>query len=449
MAAQVQAKKVLRIGIIQDGKIVQERLIKAGEQVSVGDGADNTFVFPKTRLPSTFEIFRVTDDGYSLTFTEDMKGKISSGGAVVGLEKLRDDPSVTKEGEFWHLPLTQQDRGKVSVDNVTVLFQFVSPPPVQAVKPLAAMDFRPRLLEDDDPVFLGFMSVFTGLAAVLMVWVWNAPPPREITADEIPDRFTQLLLAPPEVIETPEIETEIIDPNQVAEVVNEDVVPERATETPEQEPRTEIERAQSASVAAAEVMERSLMIAMITTTGANGVGVAADLFGEGDAGIADLDAALREVGGVEVATAIPQGQRGGSGTGNADVDIGDLAGVAGGSSEVGGGPELQVQGDVNLGSGQLDEGIGDADAVRATVRANFGQLQYCYEQQLRSNPSLAGRVEVEWYVRERRVTSATVFANTTSNAALGDCIVGKIKRWRFGAGVEGEILYPFVFTPKG
>ena len=447
MAAQAQAKKVLRIGIIQDGKIVQERLIEAGETVSVGDGADNTFVFPKTRLPSNFEIFRVVDDGYALAFTEDMKGKISSGGAVVGLDKLRTDPSVEKGEASWLLPLTQQDRGKVTVDNVTILFQFVAPPPVQAVKPLAAMDFRPRLFEEDDPVFLGFMAVFSGLAAVLMIWVWNAPPPRELSIEEIPDRFTQLVLDPPTPVEAPEVEADIVDPNQRSEQEPE-TEPEPTNEPQEREPQTEVERARSASQQAAEVMGRSLMLQMITTAGANGEGVAADLLSEGDGGIADLDAALSEVGGVAVATADASGQRGGSGTGNEDVDIGDLAGVAGGAAEVGGGPEIEVQGDVNLGSGQIDSDIGDAESVRQVVQNNFGQLEYCYTQQLRANPSLAGRVEVEWYVRDRRVTSATVFANTTGNSELGDCIVGKIKRWRFSEAVEGEILYPFVFSPK-
>ena len=38
---------------------------------------------------------------------------------------------------------------------VSVLFQFVVPPPVSVVTPLQQMDFRPRLLEEDDPTFLG------------------------------------------------------------------------------------------------------------------------------------------------------------------------------------------------------------------------------------------------------------------------------------------------------
>lgn len=453
MAAPAQPSKVLRIGIIQDGKIVQERLIKAGETVTVGEAASNTFVFPQTQLPAkSFELFTAVGESYALAFTEQMKGKISSGGAVVGLDKLRTDPTVARQGEAWRLTLSQQDRGKISIDNITVLFQFVPPPPVQAVKPMEAMDFRPRLLEDDDPVFLGFTAVFTALAAVLVVWVWNAPPPAELTIDEIPDRFTQLVLDPPEPIDTPEVEAEVKaqDPNQRSKAQEEQAASEAKGSKGDGQPQTAVQQAQRRAEAKQEVLSKSLLLKMLVTRGESSSGqVAQDLWSDGDAGLSDFDAVLQEVGGVEVATADNQGQRGGVGTGNEDVDIGDLAGVRGGAADVGGGPEITVQGDVNLGSGQIDEQVGDAESVRRVVEQNFGQLTYCYEQQLRGNPSLQGRVEVEWYVRDRRVTSANVFANTTGNAELGECIVGKIRRWRFDAGIEGEMLYPFIFKPKG
>ena len=54
MAADAGKNKVLRIGIIRDGKIAEERLIKASQTVTVGESAKNTFVFPKTRIPDAF-----------------------------------------------------------------------------------------------------------------------------------------------------------------------------------------------------------------------------------------------------------------------------------------------------------------------------------------------------------------------------------------------------------
>ena len=126
MASQSQQSRVLRICILQDRDVVQERIIKAGDTVRVGESEKNTFVFPKTSLPAAeFPMFINKGGKYHLCFTGGMKGKISSGGAIVGLNKLRTDPSLSKQGEVWRYPLGESDRGKIMVDNVTVLFQFV------------------------------------------------------------------------------------------------------------------------------------------------------------------------------------------------------------------------------------------------------------------------------------------------------------------------------------
>jgi hypothetical protein len=52
MATQAVNTRVLRICILQDRDVVQERIIKAGESVRVGESEKNTFVFPKTNLPA-------------------------------------------------------------------------------------------------------------------------------------------------------------------------------------------------------------------------------------------------------------------------------------------------------------------------------------------------------------------------------------------------------------
>ena len=124
-------QKVLRIGVIMDGKLVQEKLIKAGESVTVGESARNTFVFPKTHLTRPEPHLFVAQGGrYYLQVSVLMKGKIGGGESVTALEKIKKDPSVEKlaEGMGYRLPLSEQDRGKVNIDNITVLFQFVQPP---------------------------------------------------------------------------------------------------------------------------------------------------------------------------------------------------------------------------------------------------------------------------------------------------------------------------------
>lgn len=452
MAQPARQAKVLRIGIIKDRNLVQERLIKQGETVTIGESANNTFVFPASVLPQKeYALFVYGKKGYVLNFTQAMKGKISSGGAVVALDKLRNDPSVERAEDQWRLPLTEQDRGKIGIDdNVTVLFQFVPPPPQQAVKAIQQMDFRPRLLEDDDPIFLGFLAIFTALAAVLLVWVWNTDPPKTRSLDEIPDRFTKLILHKDEPKPDLEIKTDKTDQSPTKA--------EKAEPKPEpggdksQEPKGEREKAKAEKAAEEQVLEQSLLLRYLTTRGENKDGhTAADLWSDSDDGISDLDAAVKGVGGVKIATSEDEHQlRGGGKGGTEDVDIGDLKGATGGSTDgVGGGPAVEVKGSVNLDAIDPSQTGGDYEQVAGIVKTNMGQLTYCYEQQLKSDPKLAGRVEVEFTVSHGRVSSAYVLANTTRNTALGECIVSKVTRWRgFPAEMSDTVVYPFVFKPS-
>ena len=218
---QTQQQKVLRIGVVQDGKIVQERLIKAGEEVTVGESTKNLFVFPPTSLPKRFQLFQPKKGGgYILHFTDGMEGKISYKNAIVPLEQLKQRGDAVRKGTDFVLPLSEGNRGKVSVDGVTILFQFVPPPP-EPMRAGAKMDFRPKLIEEDDPVFFGFLGLFTALATVLMIYVYNAEPVERVAIEEIPDRFTEIIMEPsdndpPEVIE-PEV-----DPDAEGEKIERD-----------------------------------------------------------------------------------------------------------------------------------------------------------------------------------------------------------------------------------
>src|SRR3954469_4027338 len=101
------ASKILRIGIIQNGKIVEERLVRKRENVTVGQSTKNTFVVPASNaLPRTFVLFELTPQGYALNFTDAMDGRVSLGDQVVALPALRQAGKAQKKGDLWHLMLT-------------------------------------------------------------------------------------------------------------------------------------------------------------------------------------------------------------------------------------------------------------------------------------------------------------------------------------------------------
>jgi len=449
MASQSRQAKVLRIGIIQDGKIVQERLIKAGESVSVGESAKNTFVFPKTHLPTAeFVLFKASGNGYILQFTDKMRGKISSGGAVVALQKLVNDPSVSRKDGVAQLPLTQQDRGKISVDAVTVLFQFVAPPPVHAVKPMQQMDFRPRLLEDDDPVFLGFLGIWSALATILVIWVWNTEP-SEFTLEELPDRFVKIAVppkAPPPEPTEDELEP---DPNAEGEAVKKEADPKEGKSKGEDDkPMDEVDKAAAEAAKKEEVLQKSkLLLALIGTTGES-QSQANNLWSDDDKGFGDLDGALAETSGA-TADASDKGVRGGHGGTDEGVGIDELGEVGGGEGGDIEGPAVQVKAEVKAGSGSIDTIDGDAGAVQSTIARYAGQLNYCYEKRLKALPNLAGRVELAWYVAGGEVEGTPmIVVNSTQDAELAECIQRKIRRWNFPADFEGDVSYPFIFQAK-
>lgn len=452
MANPAQQPKVLRIGIIIDGKIVQERLVKAGETVTVGDSPKNSFQIPKVTLPrQDWPLFIAKGNKYFLHFTESMKGKVGSGGAVVGLEKIRTDPSVEKDGSAWRLPLSEQDRGKVQLDNVTVLFQFVSPPPVTNVRP-PRTDFTPRLVEEEDGLLFGFLVLFSVLAAIFILWArfWVEDAEEVVSLDQLDEKWTKLLIEkPPEPPPTQVAPTEAGDKPEKEVEKPKPEAEEKPTKDPGEPPKSKSERTEAAKDS---VMKKSVMLQYLVTRGDSSSGSAKDLWSEqGD--IAAVAGSLDGVTGAKAASdgdvgKIRNGGGGGPG-GDATLEGGiGVAGGDGGNVKVAAAPAIQV--DVGVGEGSSDDmEPTDQATVKKTVQRYSGQLKYCYESRLKANPDLAGRVEIEWTITAGRVTSAEVFANTTGDSELASCIVGKVKRWTFPTELPGgEVLWPFIFKQK-
>ena len=67
--ADSRDKKILRIGLIQNGKIVEERLLRRRESVTIGQSPRNTFVVTMVEgLPRSYNLFELKGDTYHLNF---------------------------------------------------------------------------------------------------------------------------------------------------------------------------------------------------------------------------------------------------------------------------------------------------------------------------------------------------------------------------------------------
>ncbi len=109
-------------------------------------------------------------------------------------------------------------------------------------------------------------------------------------------------------------------------------------------------------------------------------------------------------------------------------------------------PVMRVSGQVAIGTLDL---LADHEVVGNVIHKYRGQIRACYEQRLKQNPDLQGRIEIVWTINDGRITSASVEANTTGDSALADCILPRLKRWRFPIDLEPdlEVYCPFILSP--
>src|SRR5262245_11108151 len=97
--------KVLRIGLAHRGRLIEERLIRRRDDVTVGQSTKNTLAAPFEELPASFLLLERDGPGWALRFTEAMDGRVSleRGDAPMALEELRG--AARREGGVYRLPL--------------------------------------------------------------------------------------------------------------------------------------------------------------------------------------------------------------------------------------------------------------------------------------------------------------------------------------------------------
>ncbi len=129
MSKKKPVRKVLRIGIVQGGRIVEERLLRRRDTVTVGQSPKNKFVIPSSRVPLSYTLIEARGGEYHLCFEKGMFGKVLVGSEVIDLKTAARQKLAKRKDSRFFLPLTDETRGKIVLGDVTLLFQFVAPPP--------------------------------------------------------------------------------------------------------------------------------------------------------------------------------------------------------------------------------------------------------------------------------------------------------------------------------
>ena len=438
------APKILRIGIIQNGKIVEERLVRKRESVTIGQSTRNTFVVPASNaLPRTFTIFELTPAGYALNFSDMMDGRVSLGDQVVALPALRQG-KAQKKGELWHLLLPERSRGKVVIGDVTVLFQFVTPPPVQP-RPQLPPSVRSSLMQNLDWVLVAVVAASFIMHFGFVIYLRNIDWPRKPDIEEIPDRFVQMIV--PKKIEEPKpvvAQEEKKEEKKEAKKDKGDAA-KKAPPKP-RDPEAEARAAAERRARLAADVQKMGVLKILGAKGENGS--VADLVKGGDVS-GDADKVFAQVGGVGVAT---------TGGGLRSKGAGGTGSLRGGGSlrasgpgEVGTGEkggERAVKGIVKDSTPTDVDGSLDPSVIAREIRGRLGAIKACYEAGLKRNPNIGGKLQLRFEVSTvGKVTSAEIENDTMHDDEVASCIKSRVMTWRFPAPAGGSVQfsYPFIF----
>jgi hypothetical protein len=447
----VPQPKVLRLGVIQGGKIVEERILSARQPVTIGTSVRNTIVVPISNLPESFTAFTLHGDVWHLCFEEGMDGRVQDDHGSADLASLVAAGKARKEGKGHAVPVVETQRGRLALGEVTLLWQFVPQPP-EAPRPVLPPDARGNRFKSLDRLFATVLATSFLLHGGAYVALANTDLPPEVTIDQVPDRFARLLVpdrlaAPP--VEKKEEARAAADEKKVEEKKPEadGKKAEKKAETTEQVAARKAARA----AAVAKAVQSKGMLKVLGALGPGGSGGAvSDVFGAGG-GMTDVASALSGAGGVAVATDPGAGGgRKGGGQGGA-ASIGDLATSGGGAVGYGTKTEVKVSGTVATEAAEIDSSDIDQAKLGAFVRARMGLVKSCYENALKRNPNLKGKLVIRFTILETgRVADVAASLNTLGASEVAACIINTMRSWQTQFKPSGPVTveYPFLFTPS-
>lgn len=446
--------KVLRIGLVQGGRVIEERIIKQRVTVTVGSNEKSMFVIPSQAVPPMFKLFELLGTDYYLNFLDGMTGRVALATGITDLNGLRGQ--AKKVGGAYQVKLTDEARGKVVVGETTFLFQFVAPPPVQP-RPQLPLAVKGGLASQIDwsltiVAAFSFLLHFGIVGAMYSDWM-DPVVGDDLNIAGLVDMMKNI--PPPPVQEAP---VEATTATATATATSKEPSASKpsgggAGGTKGGSPGRSSGSVSDAKAAALAQQANDMQMAALAAI--NGGSSVQGALNRSDIPPVDLSGAAASNSGVARGSGELKVGGGGSPVQGGGKG-GGLSGIGGGtkgSGEGGGaGTETKVAGPTGVaqvGGSTATVPISDADRVIAGLR---GRFRNCYQTGLNSDPSMSGKVVIAARVGPNgEVQSADVASNSGLSPSVASCIAGVVKRATFSApGGGGSTLnIPVTFVQQG
>lgn len=445
-AVALSGPKVLRIGVVQGGRIVEERIVKQRTHVTVGPSEKAMFVIATQNLPPTFRLFELVGNDYSLNFLDGMNGRIALPTGISDLSMLKGQARRTPQGAY-QIRLTEDSRGKVVVGNTTILFQFVAPPPVQP-KPQLPVSVTQGATSIDWPTTMiaafSFLLHFLAIGAVYSDWL-DPVFDEEVSVAGLVDSMKSL--PPPPPVEVKEEATESAEKAEKAEKAAPKAAGAKGGGPAKGGPMS------AAQAAALSKELDNLEMATIGALSSQGPATAGVLRG-GEVPTGALDAAAASGAGVSAGGIGGLNLGSGGGTIRPGMGGAGLAGMGstGKSGGTGTGEVKKVEGpkgSANVGGANVSGGnVSNAARVVAGMRAGF---RACYNRGLSENPDAQGSIRLSIKVGPGgEVQGVTASPSGNLPGSVTSCVQARAQAAQFDPpeGGSAVIVVPVSFVKQ-
>ncbi|WP_223643848.1 AgmX/PglI C-terminal domain-containing protein [Corallococcus sp. EGB] len=447
MALQTRPK-LLRVGVIQDGRIVEEHHL-LHDSVTIGEDARNTIVLPPSQeRPPRFKVLESRGQQFHLIIDEHMQGRVHLGSSDVDFDALRTQGLATRRADdTFDLPLQESARGKVDLPEGTLFFHFIPAPP-EGAKPALPPELKASPWRTVDRLFFGILLTMLALyvLSVAVIAAQPAPVEAEVELDQLEDRFVRAIIPPqPAKVEEPRKEP----PSAEKKPDEAKAAPKKpASADPSPAPANSAERRQQVE---AKVAGTGLL-KLLGGRGPGGGDAIADVLGNSGSG-ANVADALK---GATSGGALALGSGGGNGIANPQGDTGGKV-AAIGATQTSGAGTVDTGRKQAVKAPQVVDAVPEVDSseVNSKALARFIQgrkvtIQRCYENGLKRDPSLKGKVMVRFNLTpEGRASDVEVEESTLRSEEVISCIKTTIRGWTFPFKPSSEVSvsYPFIFSP--
>lgn len=445
--------------------------------IHVGSHPDNDIILPVVgSLTLKHPIVKMENGSVAICLTDSMTGEVVRNKSTVKFDELKRQGKLNADGVNYAYQMEQSELVRVHFgEGVSLTISFVKLPPPTRLVPfidlttnqmlglglglvaallfsIFAILFPPKLDEDikdelEPPKIAKFY--YPKKEAL------DLSKPDAVAANSAPETIKDKENAPRRGEEgasqdAPKVEKETNKRVQTAKKAGTDkkatiqkAENAKAAAAPKAPPKKDISKQGVLSVFGKQGMQDRLNKAFQGTGAVAGMSEGATGSGAEAAGSGyDPGAGLRDVG------------KGGKGTATTGISGVQTKGKGGGLTGYGTGG-LGAKKFANIVAGDAEatvEGSIDKEAIRRVIQRNINQIRNCYERGLNRDPSLYGKIVIQWTIGAGgRVTAAGTKTTTMNSKIVEECCVRQLRSWKFPeppAGQEAEVSYPFVFQAQ-